>query len=113
MNSFHTGLYSLNSFPPGNAVPCGAFRELCLFHPDCDRWSRVPTGVSLRISADRALPSKTGPASIAAAESLGVADCRSPSTVRRASPRIAAVVDRITASEEFHLALKQNPCARL
>ena len=44
MNSFHTGLYSLNNFPPGNAAPCGAFRELCLFHPDFDRWPRTRTG---------------------------------------------------------------------
>lgn len=49
MNSFHTGLYSLNSFPPGNAVLCGAFRELCLFHPDFDRWSWICTRSALRV----------------------------------------------------------------
>ena len=54
MNSFHTGLYSLNSFPPGNATPCGAFCELCLFHPDFDRWLRIPTGSAA--CAGRGLP---------------------------------------------------------
>lgn len=51
MNSFHTGLYSLNNFPPGNAAPCGAFRELCLFHPDFDRWSWICTRSALRVGS--------------------------------------------------------------
>ena len=52
MNSFHTGLYSLNIFPPGNAMPCGAFRELCLFHPDFADF-RLGCGLPPRVSGYR------------------------------------------------------------
>ncbi len=44
-NSFHTGLLFAN-----RTENDGVFCKLCLFHPDCNRWSRIPTGSALRAS---------------------------------------------------------------
>lgn len=91
MNSFHTACIRSTTSRPGNAAPCGAFRELCLFHPDFDRWSWSCTRSALR------------------ACSLPPLDAQG-----RGLPGLAAACRRaypVTASEDFHLALKQNSMA--
>lgn len=84
MNSFHTG------FTGSAGALVRAFADLCLFHPDYT----VGFGISPK-SACAPLP-------------IGrFSQGRGLPALRRAGR------GRITASEESHLALKQNPCAAL
>ena len=77
-----TSPYEFGSYRPRRfALPLSGAANICLFHPDCNRWPRIFTGSAWK-----------------------------PHGLRRVAglPEALGCAAVLTASEDFHLALKQN-----